>query len=236
MGNEGRHSPTLISGVVAIVIGGLFLLDHAGYLHIGNLWRFWPLILVFIGVRGMIWPETSRCGGGASARGVTIGSGITLIWGLLLLAASFGYLAWSAMWPWFLIGLGLLLVWESYRPRPEPLPVSSGVLRPESVFSAIEKTITDQNFTHGTASAIFGSIELDFLQAGIPGDSAVLELNAVFGSIEVRVPLNWIVSIEAGAVFGSCENHTRGPLPNAGPVKTLIVRGGAVFGSIEIKN
>jgi hypothetical protein len=61
-------------------------------------------------------------------------------------------------------------------------------------------------------------------------------LNVIFGSIEVRVPLNWNVSIETGAVFGSCENKTRGPLPGGGPTKTLIVRGGAVFGSVEIKN
>ncbi len=235
MGNEGRHSPTLISGVVANVIGGLFLLDHAGFIHIGSLWRFWPVILIVIGLRGLIWPEMG-CKNPASARGVTIGSGITLIWGVLLLGATFSVIAWTSMWAWFLILLGVLLVWESYRPRPDPLPVTSGVLRPESIFSSIEKTITDQNFTNGTASAIFGSVELDFLQANIPGDSAVVELNAVFGSIEVRVPLNWVIAIEAGAVFGSCENKTRGPLPNAGPVKTLIVRGGAVFGSIEIKN
>jgi predicted membrane protein len=232
MGNEGRHSPTLISGVVAIIIGGLFLLDHAGILHIGNVWRFWPLLLIFFGLRGLIYPE-ARCG--SSARGTTIGSGITLIWGILLLAASFGYVAWTSMWAWFLIGLGILLVWESYRPRPQGIPATSGVLRPESVFSSVQKTITDQQFQSGTASAIFGSVELDFLQANMAGDSAVLEVNAVFGSIEVRVPMNWVVAIEAGAVFGSCENKTRGPMPNT-PVKTLIIRGGAVFGSVEIKN
>jgi predicted membrane protein len=234
MGNS-RHSPTAISGIIAIVIGGLFLLDHSGVIHIGSLWRFWPLILIFIGLRGLIWPETG-CRHGGSARGVTIGSGITLIWGLLLLGATFGYLPWTSLWAWFLILLGLLLVWEAYRPRPESPPVSMGSLRPESIFSSIQKMVTDQNFTSGSASAIFGSVELDFLQANIAGDSAVVELNAVFGSIEVRVPMNWIISIEAGAVFGACENKTRGPLPNAGPVKTLIVRGGAVFGSIEIKN
>jgi len=234
MGNEGRHSPTLISGVVAIVIGGLFLLDHVGILHIGNIWRFWPLILIFFGLRGLIYPET-RCASGGSARGVTIGSGIMLIWGVLLLGATFGVLAWTSMWAWFLILLGVLLVWESYRPRPQGVPPSSGVLRPESVFASIQKTITDQQFESGTASAIFGSVELDFLQANMAGDTAALEVNAVFGAIEVRVPMNWNVAIEAGAVFGSCENKTRGPMPNT-PVKTLIIRGAAVFGSVEIKN
>lgn len=229
MATERRSRAPLIAGLIAIAVGGLFLLDTSGFIHIGNLWRFWPLILIFFGLKGFI-EQSDRC-----RLGGVIGSGVMLIWGILLLAASLGYLGWGNMWPWFLIGLGLLLVWEYTRPKPAPLPLSPGVLNPESVFSSIEKTISDQQFKHGTASAVFGSVELDFTQANIEGDTAILEANAVFGSIELRVPTNWNVIVEAGAVFGACENHTRTPLPST-PAKTLIIRGGAVFGSVEIRN
>ncbi len=229
MAIEQRSRATLISGLVAIAVGGLFLLDTSGYIHIGNLWRFWPLILVFLGLKGLIEP------GYRYGRGSKIGAGIMLLWGVILLAASLGYLGWGNMWPWFLIGLGALLIWEYMRPQPAPLPLSSGVLNPESVFSSIEKVINDQQFKQGTASAIFGSVELDFTQANIEGDTAVLEANAVFGSVEIRVPMNWNVIVEANAVFGACENQTRAPLPNS-PLKTLIIRGGAIFGSVEIRN
>jgi predicted membrane protein len=229
MASERRNRATLIWGLSAIAVGGLFLLDTAGYIHIGNLWRFWPLILIFLGLRGLIDP------GNRSRSGGTFGSGIMLIWGILLLAANLGYVGWGNMWPWCLIGLGLLLIWEYLRPKPVALPLSGGVLNPESVFSSIEKVISDQQFKQGKASAVFGSVELDFTQANIEGDTAVLEVNAVFGSIEVRVPMNWKVSVEAGVMFGACENHTRAPVPNT-PVKTLVVRGGAVFGSVEIRN
>ena len=228
--NSGRYNPSLFAGVGAIVIGGLFLLNESGIIHIGNLWRFWPTILIILGIKGILECET----GGSCRRGTVISSGVMLIWGVLLQAASLGYLSWAHMWPWFLIGLGALLIWESRRPRPVGMP--TGPFHPESVFASVEKTITDQDFKGGTASAVFGSVELDFLQANMAGDAAVLELNAVFGSIEVRVPLNWVVTIEAGAVFGSCENRTRAPLPSSGPVKNLIIRGGSVFGSVEIKN
>jgi len=228
--NEGRFNPVLVTGVLAIAIGGLVMLDHAGYLHVGNLWRFWPLILIIFGLNGFLQRDQKCKSGGV------IGSGVMLIWGCLLLAASLGYLRWDQMWPIFLIGLGLLLVWEAMRKKDAVLPISAGALQPDAVFSSIEKTITDQNFTQGKASAVFGSVELDFIQANIAGDSAVLELNAVFGSVEVRVPLNWNIIIEAGAVFGSCENRTRAPLPQSGPTKNLIIRGGCVFGSVEVKN
>ncbi|HLH06296.1 MAG TPA: DUF5668 domain-containing protein [Terriglobales bacterium] len=229
MANERRNQGTLISGLIAIAIGGLFLLNTAGYIHIENLWRYWPVILIVLGVKELVHPGM-RCG-----RGNVVGGGIMLIWGVLLLAASLGYLGWGTMWPWFLIGLGALLVWQAMRPKPAALPLSAGVLHPECVFSSIEKVVTDQEFEQGSASAIFGGVELDFLQANMAKDTAVLEVNAVFGSIEVRVPMNWKVSLEAGVVFGACENHTRGPLPNS-TMKTLIVRGGVVFGSVEIKN
>ena len=229
MANEGRYNPALITGVLAIVIGTLFSLDHAGYIHVGNLWRFWPVILIVFGLNGLLQREGCRSGR-------VFGAGMMLIWGLLMLLVNFGYLGWNQTWPLAIIGIGLLLVWESFRPKPIGLPLSAGALHPESVFSSIEKTITDQQFQQGSASAIFGSIELDFVQANMAGDSAVLELNAVFGSIEVRVPITWNVTIEAGAVFGACENRTRAPLPAVGPVKNLIIRGGCVFGSVEVKN
>jgi len=230
MANQGRFNPVLITGVLAIVIGGLVMLDHAGIFYVGSLWKLWPLFLIIFGLNGLL-SKDQRCKGGG-----IIGSGIMLLWGFLLLAAQFGYLAWTQMWPIFLIGFGGLMIWEAMRKKPMNLPLTSGTLRPESVFSSVEKTITDQNFTQGSASAIFGSIELDFIQANIAADSAVLEVNAVFGAIEIRVPISWNVVIEAGAVFGSCENRTRAPLPTTGPVKNLIIRGGAVFGSVEVKN
>jgi predicted membrane protein len=227
--NEGRYNPALITGVLAIVIGGLVMLDHAGYIHVGNLWRLWPLILIIFGLNGLLQREGCRSGR-------VFGAGMMVIWGGVLLLANFGIIGWAQMWPIVLIAVGLLLVWEALRPKSAAATITSGALHPDAVFSSIEKTITDQNFTQGTASAVFGSVELDFLQANMTGDSAVLELNAVFGSVEVRVPLNWNVIIEAGAVFGSCENRTRGPLASGTPTKNLIIRGGCVFGSVEVKN
>jgi hypothetical protein len=40
-----------IGAVILIGLGVLFLLDELGILHFHNLWRFWPLVLIAIGVR-----------------------------------------------------------------------------------------------------------------------------------------------------------------------------------------
>jgi hypothetical protein len=102
------------------------------------------------------------------------------------------------------------------------------------VFASVERTITDQNFQQGKAETVFGSIQLDFLSADI-AEKAILEVAAVFGSVEIRVPSSWNVAVEATTVFGSAENKTRPPLATASP-KTLTIRGEIVFGSLEIKN
>ena len=68
-------------------------------------------------------------------------------------------------------------------------------------------------------------------------DEAVLDLNAVFGGIEVRVPESWSVVVKGAGVFGAFQDSTLQPDPRIYPeAKRLIVKGGAVFGGVELKN
>jgi hypothetical protein len=45
------HSRLPIGAFILIGLGILFLLDEVGFLHFDWIWRFWPLILIAIGVR-----------------------------------------------------------------------------------------------------------------------------------------------------------------------------------------
>jgi hypothetical protein len=68
-------------------------------------------------------------------------------------------------------------------------------------------------------------------------DEAVLELNAVFGGIEVKLPESWSVVMKGAGVFGAFQDSTVQPDPRIYPSpKRLIVKGGAVFGGVELKN
>lgn len=53
-GRSCRSSRVPIGAVIMIAIGVLFLLDELGALHFDWIWRFWPLILIAIGVRVLI--------------------------------------------------------------------------------------------------------------------------------------------------------------------------------------
>ncbi len=48
---EDRHSRVPLGAFILIGLGVLFLLDELGALHFDWIWRFWPLILIAIGIR-----------------------------------------------------------------------------------------------------------------------------------------------------------------------------------------
>jgi predicted membrane protein len=218
-------SGTLIAGIVAVIAGTVLLLDHMGYLNAAAIFRYWPVIMVVAGIAGLVQHYGST---------KVVGDAMLTIAGVLLLLMQLNRLNWSHAWPIFLICLGVLLVYDALRPKPDT-PIGSRDASAQAVFSGIEKNITASDFRSGSIEAVFGSVELDFLQADLAEEQGYLEAKVVFGSLEVRVPDRWRVVIEANAVFGSCENKTRPPLPTA-PPKTLIIRGEAVFGSIEVRN
>lgn len=241
MSSNDRCSVSLVLGLAAIVAGAVLMLDRFGIVDAHLVLRLWPLILIALGINALLKSRAravTTVGGDeyivGAGRGTVIGGGMLILVGVLNLLFTFHYFRWSQMWPVVLIGFGLLLVWESLRPKPAPSTVG-GDGSTHSVFASVAKNIDARDFRDATVESVFGSIELDLGRAEMADDKAILNVACVFASVEVRIPDHWNVIIEANAVFGSCENKTRPPLPSPSP-KTLIVRGDAVFGSIEIRN
>jgi hypothetical protein len=78
-----------------------------------------------------------------------------------------------------------------------------------------------------------GGCEIDLRNAGIDGD-ATIDVFAMWGGIEIRVPETWTVVGRVTPLLGGFEDSTRA-LPGAGNQR-LIVRGLVIMGGIEIKN
>jgi hypothetical protein len=124
---------------------------------------------------------------------------------------------------------------------------SENRLHEVAVFFGAKRRVESQDFQGGELVAAFGGIELDLTAAsmqplpapeseGLPSRRAVLHASAVFGSVEIMVPRNWRIIREGAGIFGSYEDKTiPRPEPGVEP-PTLIIRGGAVFGSVEIRN
>jgi hypothetical protein len=245
MANEFRRFPSGLSwGLAIIAIGTIFMLDQMGIVSAHHIFQFfWPAILIFFGVEGIIF---------CSGPGRFWGSFLTLA-GVVLLLSNLGYLhiRWSMFWPLAIILWGLWILsrslggsssWGSKWVRPLSIGVERGFasddadMHADVIFSATHRRITSKNFRGGKLAAVFGELKIDLTEAEIEGDEAVIHLDAVFGAVEIRVPNTWIVVSRGAAVFGEYADRTVHGQPLGPGAKRLVVKGGAVFGSVVIKN
>jgi predicted membrane protein len=223
----------LVWGALIVAAGVLLLLDHMGFLAIGSLFRFWPMILIFFGV-GHLFTPSSRAWGG-----------ILIVVGGVFQLNSLGitHLGFADMWPLAIIAVGLILMWGALKPA---MVVKGGidaadVLEAVAIFGGTERRIKSQTFKGGRVTSIFGGVELDFRYANIDGDEATLDINCIFGGVEIRVPDTWNVQSRSIPVLGGFSDKT-GPSalapqdPSGAKRKTLIVTGAVIFGGVEIAN
>lgn len=229
-----------IWGVIIVVVGLALLLRQLGMIPFDPVARFWPLILVVFGVMNLM-----------NASGRFFGFVLILAGAVLQLnRLGITHFSFADLWPIALIAVGLLLMWGSLETRGflrakakalqdlrdhvtganDPLTMLNAV----AVFGGCERRVSGENFQGGKATAVFGGIELDFTSADME-DEAILEVNCVFGGVEIRVPQTWHVHSRSLPVFGGFEDNTRQPY-NPGKTKTLVITGMVVFGGIEIKN
>jgi hypothetical protein len=140
------------------------------------------------------------------------------------------------LWPVTIIVAGVAMLWQALR-KEAPGVSANPHFDAVYVFGGGDRQINTKNFNGGSLFAIFGGYKVDFRNADIDGDQAVLDASAIFGGGEIRVPETWLISVKGVGVFGAYEDKTRHVQPDPSkPTKTLVIRGIAMFGGIEIKN
>ncbi len=85
--------------------------------------------------------------------------------------------------------------------------------------------------------AFMGGCEVDLRNARIQNGPAVIDAFAFWGGVEIRVPEEWVVTVEGIALLGAYEDSTR-TLAEEGDMlrQELVVKGLAIMGGVEIKN
>jgi hypothetical protein len=110
-----RHTGGIWFGVILVLIGTGLLLGQFLPAYV-SVWRFWPLIIVALGVRQMFGPV----GGPWSIRHLAEGLA-TIAFGLVFLGQMMGYLGWDVwlnilrLWPLLLVSLGFELIGKAVR-------------------------------------------------------------------------------------------------------------------------
>lgn len=232
---ERNPATQMIIGLFVIGIGMLFLLDNLGWLDLDLRIHIVPTVLIGVGILKVLQTRTQS--------GLVVG-GLLILFGALILLKSLGffYIDWRTLWPLFLIGAGVAVVFKSTRQRNRPEQQDSAfdkdsadnVLNITAIMGAHKNRVLSQDFRGGEITAIMGGSDLDLRQASINGD-AVLNLFAFCGGITIKVPMDWIVMLEGTPIMGGFEEKTVPPAAGAVP-KRLILRGYVIMGGVEVRN
>ena len=233
---RGDKNGRYVFVIMLIIVGGLLFAAKAGFLipH----WIFsWPMILIAVGFAvgvsqrfkgtGWIWP-------------MAIGA-------FFLADRAFPeFFPRQYFWPVFMVVAGLVLVlgprrfgkgWNNTMGASETeeqtATNTSGAdkLDESTVFGTVRKFVISKTFRGGEVSTVFGSAEINLLQADFDTPPK-LELNAVFGSIRLIVPSHWQLKMENNAVLGGVEDKR--PQHSIYSDKIMYLEANAVFGGIQI--
>jgi len=101
-----------------------------------------------------------------------------------------------------------------------------------AILSGVDRQITSSAFRRADASAFMGGVKLDFRDATMEGNEATLEVSAVMGGIEIRVPRSWTVVNRVTPVMGGVSDQTHSTDDN----KRLVIKGTVFLGGLDIKN
>ena len=86
---------------------------------------------------------------------------------------------------------------------------------------------------HVEVSAVMGGCDVDLRDATPMSDPLVIQVFAMWGGIDIRVPPGWLVQNEAWPILGGIVDSTT---PPAVPTHRVILRGNAFMGGVEVKN
>lgn len=237
MGSESGRSVAsgILLGAAIVAVGTALLLDNIGVMHFEDLWKFWPVALIIYGVSRIVegrTPSTYVWGGLVAAVGA-----LFLLDNLDLIP--FRIDVGAMIWPVIIIGFGVSMLLRSIDRKHYVAGMGStnpnlGIF---AIFSGFKRRIDAQDFKGGEVVAVFGGVKLDLRHAGIEGDRAVIDVNAMFGGIDIRVPENWTITMKGIGIFGAFEDKTVRPRPEPGSKSPeLVVTGFGMFAGVKADN
>lgn len=226
-GSRSRGFGTAILGLGVLTLGAIMLLDNFGLVRGEDLYDFWPVFLVLIGVSHLVRPEGSR----------RVFAGLVwIVIGSIVLLSNLGYISFEIwdLWPVVLLIIGGNLILKPFRRNRVSTGDNASVFEATAILGGSNRRIAATNFQGGDATAIMGGCEIDLRDCGSDGGPAEINTFAFWGGVEIRVPDDWEVQVRGVAILGAYEDKTRTAAGEGR--KVLTVTGMAIMGGVEINN
>ncbi|MGO1244781.1 MAG: LiaF transmembrane domain-containing protein [Sphingobacterium sp.] len=105
----------------------------------------------------------------------------------------------------------------------------------DSIFGHVRKIIFSKSFLGGTLTNVFGSSEVNLLQADLEQPIS-LDIFQLFGSTKIIVPPHWIVVTTVASILSENDDRRVILTKVVDQNKSLYITGTSIFGNITIKN
>lgn len=218
----------LILGVFLTLVGILLTADNFDYVDAGAYLRWWPAVLILLGLLKLRQP---------GGRGVAI---FLLAAGGWILAFNLGLVTFTIfdLWPLILIAIGVGFVRKALRGDSADVPGAGATARAENGMGGLailsqRRIRPGAGYAGGRVGAFLGNCQLDLTEASLAQNPTIVEAIAFLGGVEILVPEGWEVVGEVFPVMGGFDMKTG---PAAEPKRQLVVRGMAFMGGVEVKN
>jgi hypothetical protein len=214
---------------MVIGIGVLFTLENLGIAHSSQyVFRYWPVGLIAIGLLKLSQPRDGFGGGFGGLLFTLAGT-----W-LLLEQTALVRISFVDLWPLLLVFIGAFLVWQGVAgPRRRTFDDTNSAVSAMAILGGVSRGNNSRAFKGGDLTAIMGGCELDLRHAALEGP-AVIDVFAVWGGIEIRVPEDWTVVSRVTPILAGFTDNTR-PTQSAA-AKQLVIRGFILMAGVEVKN
>ena len=213
----------MAAGSIVLLLGVAALLGSLNLINFGELWStWWPSLLIIGGVllfihnrKDYLWPLIL----------VVVG----VLWQSDMLFENIEVNIWQIFWPLVLIAIG----WSILVNRTGSRATTSNDESVSAILGGTETKNTDKDYRGSRVTTIMGGSVIDLRHAHIKKE-ATIEIFALMGGIELRIPEGWTVKTSVLPVLGGVEDKSVRALKDGAPVLNVV--GNVILGGVEIKN
>ncbi len=235
---DSKNKSSLIPGLLIVLLGIILLANNFGMnIDLGEIIStYWPLILIIWALNNIVTQNKST----GKHKNIILPFLLLLI-GILILGRNLGFyyfnlsMFWKILWPALLIFLGFNILKGGIRTGSTGWAVMSGIERKNKGWQLKNKSYI----------AFMGGIDLDLSTADISTGETYLDLTAVMGGIEIKIPDDINVICTGSGFLGGIEflqEDTGGIIfnrhfehKNDNINKNIVINCRAVMGGIDIK-
>lgn len=219
---QNKSYGQLLTGLLLLALGTGWLLDGLNIINFGDFAStYWPVAIILVGLISFIgnvrnWLTSL----------IIVGVGVLL---QLRELDVFDFNIWSLIWPVVLIFVALSILFRGSWNKPKD--DSEDAINAIAIFSGQSIRSVSNKFKGGDITTAFGGVELDLRDAKIDG-SAQINVFAMFGGADIKVPEGWNVKVSGLPLFGGWEDKTKKTKDGNAPL--LKINATCAFGGFAV--